>query len=112
MRMDELLNILIPILIIGGIFAGVIADSRKNAKKNVSLPKQPANNTTESEDLPFLAYELNDNNISTPTSKKIIPPIKDIDKNIDNNQNNTTELNVLDDIRRAIIAHEILKRKF
>ena len=133
--MDNFWDILVPIVVIGSIFLGVFAENRKNVKKPTpSLPPQTPGEHIEP------VQELFPDLIPTPIEEpapKIIETPKQMPKRKtekrqpkqdmpgDNTKRVTPQEdkvysqeqsgeagNAMDDIRRAVIAHEILKRKF
>lgn len=129
--MENFWDILAPILVIGGIFISVFVENSKNAKKNIpdatqhpaKPPKHPsalkqALDISPKQDMPG-------DNIESATVQPTEKPKKKKKKaantpqdssvtpeNDAYNQKNDETDNAMSDIRRAIIAHEILKRKF
>ena len=132
--MDNFWDILVPVVVIGSIFLGVFAENRKNVKKPTPAPPPQAPGE-HIEPIQELFPDL----IPTPTEPepKIIEiqeqkPKRKAEKRQpkqdmpgDNTKRVTPQEdkaysqeksgeagNAMDDIRRAVIAHEILKRKF
>lgn len=124
--MEDLWDILVPVMVIGGIFASVLTEKRKNIKKNMPTAQHLENIEAEQPVSPPQSYTHINND--TPKSKKTSPQARHRRKQDmpgDNTGHITTQEdkaysqdvageadNAMDDIRRAMIAHEILKRKF
>lgn len=129
--MENFWDILAPILVIGGIFISVFVENSKNAKKSVPdaqqfiiTPPKKAPEPEQTPDTPSKQDMPGDNAESMtviPTKKpkqkkrkaadtqRSTPTPQDNDAY---NQKSDEANNAMEDIRRAIIAHEILKRKF
>lgn len=145
--MEDLWNILVPLMVIGAIFVSVFAENRKNienrknAKKSttditqltellfgqLSKPAHKPKSESEVKQVPIMPSKQDmpgDNTQSVTTSSKntlkrkeakstattkvaVPQPESDI-----YNKKTDDMSDAMNDIRRAMIAHEILKRKF
>ncbi|MBQ7942084.1 MAG: hypothetical protein IJ328_06740 [Muribaculaceae bacterium] len=143
-EMNDIWDILVPIMVIGGIFVSVFAENRKKSKTDVPIPQPQRNResekiqNTEDSDLPcdlgipqvFMSNESPDI-FKSEKSKDYFPPAPSpVDKQgkggkvlfgqplqqaEDDAYSEDTDKageDALSDMRRAVIAHELLKRKF
>lgn len=143
-EMNDIWDILVPIMVIGGIFVGVFAENRKKAKTDVPIPQPQRNRepekilNTEDSDLPcdlgipqvFMSKESPGIFKSEKSKEYFLPSPSPVDKQgkggkvlfgqplqqaEDDAYSEDTDKagdDALSDMRRAVIAHELLKRKF
>lgn len=126
--MDDFWDIFVPILIIGSIFVGVFTENKKNAKR--AVPPQNQHNEVDifaqnanvfDEETDVIAKEegvsvFNHKKEQTPprkTKKKVaeVKPKQSEDAYAMLDTDSDASV-AIEDARRAMIAHEILKRKF
>ncbi len=111
--MEDFWDILIPVLIIGGVIAGGIADSMKKQKKPaippVATPVAEARETQES-----ATVKHRERKKQTPKPQyEGMSTIKTVPADDEAYSMKQSDAGVaMEDLRKAIVAHEILKRKF
>lgn len=121
--MDNIWDILIPVFVIGGVMLSAFSERQKKKAASKPIPpqmfsqtdtKMPKDTTSVSHSKPAQTKTPPEPFLSPIThspSPKVATSIKK--NNAYSKQGDEGEAaEAMDDIRRAIIAHEILKRKF
>lgn len=143
-EMNDIWDILVPIMVIGCVFVSVFKENRKNAKPDVSIPQPQRSResektqNTEDSDLPcdlgipqvFMSKEIPEIFKSEKTKEYFPPSPSPVDKQnkggkvmfgqpLQQAEDDAYSVDTdkagddaLSDMRRAVIAHELLKRKF
>ncbi len=111
--MEDFWDILIPVLIIGGVIAGGIADSMKKQKKPLAPPiAAPAAEARETQESATEKQQERKKHAPKPQGEgtRAIKTVPDDDEAYSMKQSDAGV--AMEDLRKAIVAHEILKRKF